>query len=77
MESETDASITKLVGEELKKLGEQINTTGKVFDKKLIKLQQDMDLDKINKNLTGKMGKDEAKSTFDNYESRIIMIEKN
>jgi hypothetical protein len=38
MENETDASITKLVGEELKKLGDQINTTSKVMDKKMHKL---------------------------------------
>ena len=38
MENETDENITKVVGDELKKLGEQISTQSKVIDKKMAKL---------------------------------------
>ena len=35
MESQTDASISKLVGEELKKLGDQMQSNTKTLEKKI------------------------------------------
>lgn len=76
MESQTDSSISKLVGDELKKLGEQISTNNKVVDKKLEKVYKDLDIKKLTMALEKKFGREEAKHLFDSEEAKISLLEK-
>lgn len=59
MENETDASITKLVGEELRKLGEQISNNNKIVEKKIQKVYADLDIEKLSKLVDKKVNKEE------------------
>lgn len=76
MESQTDSSISKLVGDELKKLGEQITTSNKVVDKKLEKVYKDLDLKKLNMAIERKCSKEEAKNLFEGEGAKILNLEK-
>ena len=71
MENETDASISKLVGEELRKLGEQISQNNKVIEKKIAKIYTDLDIEKVTKLLEKKMDKDEFKDKFNGWDGKI------
>ena len=66
MENETDATITKLVGDELKKLGDQISQNTKILEKKIEKVYKDIDIEKMNKQVEKKLNKDEARDKFEN-----------
>ena len=66
MENETDATITKLVGDELKKLGDQISQNTRILEKKIEKVYKDIDIEKMNKQVEKKLNKDEARDKFEN-----------
>lgn len=77
MENQSDQSITKLVGEELRKLGEQIGTSTGVLDKKIAKLQKQLDQQaKPSKNEEKKTVKENAPRPGDNQDQKIGTLEK-
>ena len=71
MENQTDATITKLVGDELKKLGDQIAQNTRILEKKIEKVYKDIDMEKMGKQMEKKLNKEEAKDKFENQEVRI------
>ncbi|CDW88654.1 UNKNOWN [Stylonychia lemnae] len=76
MENETDASITKLVGEELRKLGEQIANNNKVMEKKIAKVYADVDVEKLQKQIEKKANKEEIRDKLENWEVKVTFNDK-
>eukprot|EP00347_Sterkiella_histriomuscorum_P017595 403348737 len=76
MENETDASITKLVGEELKKLGEQISSNNKIIEKKIQKVYTDLDVEKLSKQIEKKVNKEEIQEKFTGWDGKINLVDK-
>lgn len=76
MENETDASISKLVGEELKKLGEQIAQNNKVIEKKIAKVYSDLDFDKMSKQLDKKINREDIQDKLTNWDGKINSADK-
>lgn len=59
IENETGDSLSKLVEEELRKISDQIETNSKLVDKRFQKVSQDMDMEKVWKQLEKKVNKEE------------------
>lgn len=76
MEKETDQQISRLVQAELKKIADQITTTSKVTEKKLVLLEKTINIENLNKMIDLKLGKADAKKILDNQEARMKEVEK-
>ena len=60
IENETGDSLSKLVEEELRKISDQIEINSKLVDKRFQKVSQDMDMEKVWKQLEKKVNKEEV-----------------
>ena len=58
--------MTKIVGDEMIKMSEQMANSNRLFEKKLAKLQSDNDIEKLTKQIGKKLDKEDAKQYFEN-----------
>jgi hypothetical protein len=61
----TDKHLTSLVSDEMRKVTEQFSYNSKILDKKFAHLYKDLDIEKMNRMVERKMGKEEAIQRFD------------
>jgi hypothetical protein len=61
---QTDHTLTTLIQEEIKKMNELVSINSKVIDKKIAKLYNDLDMEKLLKLVDRKMNRDEAEERF-------------
>ena len=73
---QTDENLTKMLGEEMRKLTDQAQIHSKVIDKKIAKLYQELDVEKMNKNIERKMGKEEAENRMEGTDGKIVILDK-
>lgn len=73
---QTDENLTKMLSEEMRKLTDQAQIHSKVIDKKIAKLYQELDVEKMNKNIERKMGKEEAESRMEGTDGKIVILDK-
>ena len=60
----------------MRKLTEQAQIHSKVIDKKIAKLYQELDVEKMNKAIDKKMGREEADSRMEGNESKMVILDK-
>lgn len=60
----------------MRKLTEQAQIHSKVIDKKIAKLYQELDVEKMNKAIDKKMGKEEGDSRMEGNEQKIVILDK-
>ena len=65
MQSETDDTLHKLINDELRKISEQISNNSKLTDKKIAKLNEDINIDKLVRMIDRKLGKEDAFNKFE------------
>ncbi len=74
--NKTDEHLTLVIQEEIRKMNELVNINSKVTEKKIQKLYQDLDMDKVMKLLERKMPKEDAQEKFQETNHRSVINEK-
>lgn len=68
--------MTHLVGEEMHKVTDQFSQNSKILDKKFAALYKELDIDKMNRLIERKMGRDDAVARFEQGEQKAKTVSK-
>lgn len=63
--SQTDLKLSLMVSEEMRKVTELFTNNTKLVDKKIAKLYQDLDVEKLNRTIDRKLNRDDAQDKFE------------